>query len=100
MHAILPVKAWTLMDIYLTRDLEEFVKNEVQSGRYNSTSEVIADALRLLDERERGRAALRADFNRELDRRLAEADAGHFVDPAVVFARIQQRSAERRKKPA
>jgi antitoxin ParD1/3/4 len=88
------------MDIYLTPDLEQFIKNEVQSGRYNSASEVIADALRLLDERERGRATLRAEFNTELGRRLASLDAGEYVDPVAVFARLQRRSAERRKRPA
>ena len=88
------------MDIFLTPELQAFVENEVKSGRYNSKSEVIAGALRLLDERDRGRAALLAEFNQELERRLAEADAGHFVDPEAVFARLRQRSAERRKKPA
>jgi hypothetical protein len=58
---------------------------------------VIAEALRLLDERERGRAAQIAEFNRELGRRIAEAGAGQFVDPEAVHAALARRSAERRK---
>lgn len=88
------------MEFYLTPELEEFVKNEAQSGRYNSTSEVVADALRLLMDHARSRDAQIAEFKEELARRIAAADAGEFVDPEVARARLALRSAERRKKPA
>jgi antitoxin ParD1/3/4 len=88
------------MEFHLTPELEEFVKNEVQSGRYNSTSEVVADALGLLADHAKIRAARLAEFNEELTRRIAAADAGEFVDPATVRAQLALRSAERRKKPA
>ena len=88
------------MDIFLTPDMEQFVRDEVAAGRYNSTSEVVADALRLLFEHERTRATQIAEFNEELGRRIAAADAGELVDPEVVRARLARRSAERRKKLA
>ena len=88
------------MDIHLTPELEQFVRDEVQFGRYDSTSEVVADALRLLADHARSRATQIAEFNEELKRRIAAADAGEFVDPEVVRARLAMRSAERRKKPA
>ncbi len=37
--------------VSLTPHLEEFIQNEVQSGRYSSPSEVIREALRLLEEK-------------------------------------------------
>ena len=41
------------MNISLTPQLEKLVKNKVESGLYGSASEVMRDALRLLEERDR-----------------------------------------------
>jgi antitoxin ParD1/3/4 len=41
------------MNVSLTRELEKMVSRRVASGRYASASEVIREALRLLDERDR-----------------------------------------------
>ena len=46
--------------VSLTPHLEEFIQNEVKSGGYSSPSEVMREALRLLEEHKqlrRGRAA-------------------------------------------
>ncbi|CDN54970.1 Putative addiction module antidote protein, CC2985 family [Neorhizobium galegae bv. officinalis bv. officinalis str. HAMBI 1141] len=42
------------MDIHvsLTDDLAEFVKSKVESGHYRSSSEVVEEALRLLEEQD------------------------------------------------
>lgn len=42
------------MDIHvsLTDDLAEFVKSKMASGRYRSSSEVVQEALRLLEEQD------------------------------------------------
>jgi antitoxin ParD1/3/4 len=59
------------MNISLTPQLEELVKSKVESGLYGSASEVMRDALRLLDERDRLRALrleeMRAEIKRGLD---------------------------------
>ena len=39
------------MNVHLTDELERLVQSRVQSGRYNSASEVVREALRLLEER-------------------------------------------------
>ena len=59
------------MNVSLTPELEQFVQAKVESGRYNSASEVVRDALRLLDDHEQARATQLAEFNRELGRCLA-----------------------------
>lgn len=41
------------MNVSLTPQLEELVQRKVESGLYNSASEVIREALRLLDEQDR-----------------------------------------------
>jgi antitoxin ParD1/3/4 len=85
------------MNVSLTPELEEFVSTKVGSGRYNSASEVVREALRLLEEHDRARASQLAEFNQELGRRLASLNRGEKVDPAESRARLQRRSRERRK---
>ena len=88
------------MNVSLTPELEQFVQTKVQSGRYNSASEVIREALRLLEEQERVRAAQLAEFQGELGRRLASLDRGERADPAAVRTRLQRKSEERQKRRA
>jgi antitoxin ParD1/3/4 len=85
------------MNVSLTPELEKFVSAKVGSGRYNSASEVVREALRLLEEHDSARAAQLAEFNEELGRRLASLDRNESVDPAEARARLQRKSAERRK---
>lgn len=85
------------MDVSLTPELEEFIGAKVGSGRYNSASEVVREALRLLEEHDSAHAAQLAEFNTELGRRLASLDRGETIDPADSRARLQRKSEERRK---
>jgi antitoxin ParD1/3/4 len=85
------------MNVSLTPELEKFVSAKVESGRYNSASEVVREALRLLEEHDSARAAQLAGFNKELDRRIAALDRGEVVDPAAARARLRRKSEQRRK---
>lgn len=85
------------MNVSLTPELEKFVSAKVGSGRYNSASEVVREALRLLEEHDSARAAKLAEFNGELGRRLASLDQGKTVKPAESRARLERKSGERRK---
>jgi antitoxin ParD1/3/4 len=85
------------MNVSLTPELDKFVFGKVESGRYNSASEVVREALRLLEEHDRARGAQIAAFNHELGARLASLDRGAHVKPEVARQRLQQRSRERRK---
>ena len=59
------------MNFSLTPELEELVRSKVRSGRYLSASEVIREALRLLEEQDKlieiRRDALREEVQRGLD---------------------------------
>jgi antitoxin ParD1/3/4 len=85
------------MNVSLTPELEKFVSAKVESGRYNSASEVVREALRLLEEHDSARASQLAGFNEELGRRLAALDRGEVVGPAAARARLRRKSEQRRK---
>ncbi|MGB7264884.1 MAG: type II toxin-antitoxin system ParD family antitoxin [Terracidiphilus sp.] len=85
------------MNVSLTPELDKLVAGKVESGLYTSASEVIREALRLLEEHDRVRAAQITVFNRELGARLHSLNRGVFVEPETARKRLQQRSAQRRK---
>ncbi len=85
------------MNVSLTPELEKFVTDKVEAGRYNSASEVVREALRLLEEHDRNRALRLAEFNQELGRRLETLDGGGHVKLAQSHDRLKRKSAQRRK---
>ena len=68
-------------------NLESTVKRLVESGRYNSRSEVLREGVRLVEEREKTLAALDA----ALERGHADADAGRVHDADEVFSELKAR---------
>ncbi|HXM09884.1 MAG TPA: type II toxin-antitoxin system ParD family antitoxin [Terriglobales bacterium] len=85
------------MNVSLTTELEKFVSAKVETGRYNSASEVVREALRLLEEHDHARSVQLAGFNQELGRRLDTLDHGRHVSPTDARARLRRKSEQRRK---
>ena len=71
------------MNVHLTPHLDELVQTKVQSGRYNSASEVIREALRLMEQKDETRAIQLQELRRRIDKGLAEAEQGASVDGDV-----------------
>jgi antitoxin ParD1/3/4 len=71
----------------LGRHFEEFIQGQLASGRYNNASEVVRDALRLLEERERRLGALDA----AIERGVADIQAGRTHDADAVFDELEAR---------
>lgn len=88
------------MEVPLGPEFARWIEELVQSGRYASAGEVVEAALGALRDSMETAAAEIADFNEELERRLASLDRGESMDPAVVRAELQRKSAERRRKTA
>jgi antitoxin ParD1/3/4 len=86
------------MNISLTKELEAMVQEKVRSGLYASTSEVIRDALRALQEREQDRearlAALRKDIAIGLDQ-AAHGEVGPLDIEATIAKARRLRKARR-----
>jgi hypothetical protein len=61
---------------------------------------VVREALRLLEEHDQAKAVQLAEFNQELGRRLDSLDRGQRVVPGEAQAKLQRKSAARRKSSA
>ncbi len=68
------------MEVALTPELEEFLDEEVSSGRYPSPGEVIRDALRLLQRYSRLAEQDLNALRRELQVGIDELDRGQYVE--------------------
>ena len=80
--------------VALSPHFETFIRDQVESGRYNNVSEVVRAGLRLLEDTERQQAiqlqALRADI-------AAGKASGDAQAAEPVFNRLQAKYAEQAK---
>jgi antitoxin ParD1/3/4 len=83
----------------LGKQLESYIQQLVEVGRYGSKSEVLREGVRLVQERETTLAVLDASIMRG----LADADAGRVKPAREVFDRLEAKyraMAEHAKQPA
>ncbi|MBG1260107.1 type II toxin-antitoxin system ParD family antitoxin [Nostoc commune] len=85
------------MNISLTPELEQLVKDKVISGKYHSVSEVMGEALRLLEERDacgglcqRIRDQRLAELKTKIQVGIEELERGEGIDGEEVFAELEE----------
>jgi antitoxin ParD1/3/4 len=76
------------MRISLNSDLERLVRDKVDSGLYASESDVIGEALHLMDERDRWQDWRKNDIREKIAAGAASLRAGRGADGEDVFSRI------------
>ena len=81
------------MNISLTPHLEKIIRDKIASGSYTSASEVVREALRLLEQEDQLRAMKLQSLRRDIQDGL---DSG----PSVVFDPQEAKRAAREKKSA
>src|SRR3954468_12626116 len=64
------------MNVHLTPELEELIQKKVQSGRYNSASEVMREALRLMEQRDELLDLRKQEIRRKIDEGLESFQRG------------------------
>jgi antitoxin ParD1/3/4 len=74
----------------LGEHFESFVKAQLASGRYENASEVLRDALRLMEERERRLSSLDA----AIERGVADVKAGRVHAAEDVFSELRRAFGE------
>lgn len=86
------------MNISLSKELEQLIQDKVKSGRYLSASEVVGEALRLLDERDslrdssasRDQKARLAELKAKIREGIEELDRGEGIDGEEAFAELEE----------
>jgi antitoxin ParD1/3/4 len=76
------------MNVSLTPELEQMVLGKVQTGRYNSASEVVREALRLMDERDQVKAMHKDELRKKIAAGLKSLEEGRFSDGEEFFAQM------------
>ncbi len=76
------------MNVSLTPELEQFVREKVSSGRYLSASEVVREGLRLLEERERLYQSKLAQLQAEIAIGIEQSDRGEVFDGETVVQEL------------
>lgn len=68
------------MNVSLTPELESMINNKVKSGLYNSASEVVREALRLLAEKDRISEIKLEDLRREIRMGVDQIRRGEYIE--------------------
>jgi antitoxin ParD1/3/4 len=74
-----------------------FIAELLETGTYQTQSEVVREGLRLLKEREELKQLRLAELRREIAIGSKQADRGEFVDGGETFAEIRRRGAGRKR---
>jgi antitoxin ParD1/3/4 len=85
------------VNISLTPELGAFLQSKVKSGRYQTTSEVVREALRLLERHERDRQEALQELKAKLERGAKQAARGELLDGDEVFEELRELINERRR---
>jgi len=87
------------MNVSLTPELEKLVQAKVRTGRYNSASEVVREALRLLEQQDSVRAIHLKELRSRIDEGLASLDRGRGADGEKFMQAMLNDLDSRKAKP-
>ena len=87
------------MNVHLTQELEQLVQARVKSGRYNSASEVVRDALRLLADRDELMELRKQELRKKIALGLDSLQRGQGVDGDEFFEQLERVEAVLESKP-
>ena len=76
------------MNVSLTPTLERYVRSKVESGGYESASEVVRESLRALQEKERGEQHFWTVVGKKIAEARADQAAGRVIDGEAAMASI------------
>jgi len=81
------------MNVSLTPELENLIHRKVETGRYTSASEVVREALRLMEERDQVQELHKASMREQIAAGMASLRAGRGIDGEDFMASIDRELA-------
>ena len=85
------------MNVSLTPELEQIINFKVQSGLYNSASEVVREGIRLLQQRDELRQIKLEGLRRDIEEGVRASEEGRVKDGGEVMAEIKERLLQRKQ---
>ncbi|BAY33181.1 hypothetical protein NIES2107_50760 [Nostoc carneum NIES-2107] len=79
------------MNIQLKAEYEQFIQNRIATGRYESAEDVIAQALKLLEEWENGYQEWEAEVQQKIAVGLASIERGDVLNSEVFMERLEEK---------
>lgn len=79
------------MSITLNSEQERFIQEKLQDGKYRSPDEVLAEAFRLLEERDKQYEQWLNETREKVAVGLAELERGEGLDGETVIAKLQEK---------
>ncbi|KPF88793.1 hypothetical protein IP81_17575 [Novosphingobium sp. AAP83] len=76
------------MNVSLTPELETLIHDKVSAGRYTSASEVVREALRLMEERDQMQELYKASMREKIAAGMASLRTGQGTDGEAFMARL------------
>ena len=87
------------MNVSLTPELERLINEKVDSGLYQTASEVVREALRLLKDRDAERELLRADVKAGFDQLVRDRGVAYGPESTPALLERIKMEARRNRKP-
>lgn len=79
------------MNVSLTTELEQYVQSKVDSGLYQSASEVIREGLRLLKDKDSLQELKLNALRQDLQQGIDQADRGEFSQRSIADLKAEAR---------
>ena len=86
------------MTISLSPEQEKFIQNQLENGKYKTAAEVIADAFKALEERNKTYEQWVQETREKVAVGLAELDRGEGIDGELVVERLREKFRKARER--
>lgn len=85
------------MNIILKPEQVKFIHEKLNSGKYSTSDEIIAEALRLLEKRDREAQKWIEETRQKVDVAIEELRRGEGIDGAIVVAQLKEKLRQARQ---
>ena len=86
------------MEISVSPEFQQFIEGQLALGAYATPSEVVGDALRLLQLHDRERETLVSNLRQKIAVGVGQLDRGETVGADEVFDELRRRNAQHQAK--
>lgn len=98
MVIVIFISGLLIMNVSLTKELEQYINTKVTSGMYTSASEVIRESLRLMHDQDSLKNQQIARLNQAIELGLAQLESGDTISSADAYQALKANIEKPRRK--